>query len=52
MVKVRLEEGRMVWEVMDSVLGDCVMLLEYMGSSNGGGEGSLMYVKILYFYYL
>ncbi|KAK4650761.1 separin protein [Podospora pseudocomata] len=51
-VKVRLEEGRMAWEVTDSVLGDCVTLLEYTGSSNGGGEGSSMYVKISHFYYL
>ncbi|KAK0668626.1 putative Separin [Cercophora samala] len=53
-VKVRLEEGRMEWELTDGVLGDCVTLLDYMGSSssNGGEGGSSMYVKISHFYYL
>ncbi|KAK4197430.1 putative Separin [Triangularia verruculosa] len=51
-IKVRLEEGRMGWEVTDGVLTDCLTLLEYMGGGAAEKGGSSMYVKISHFYYL
>ncbi|KAK0748788.1 peptidase family C50-domain-containing protein [Apiosordaria backusii] len=52
-IKVRLEEGRMAWELTDSVLTDCVTLLEYTGNNTAEtNTASSMYVKISHFYYL
>ncbi|KAL1837485.1 hypothetical protein VTJ49DRAFT_3746 [Mycothermus thermophilus] len=54
-IKTRLEQSRLGWEVMDSILADCGTLLEYTGG--GGGSASAdasasYHVKMSHFYYL
>ena len=55
-VKTKLEEGRLEWERMDSVLNDCLTLLDFVGDMNSGPErtttGSSNHVKISHFYFL
>lgn len=51
-VKTRLEEKRLAWDFMDSILNDCLLLLEYMGDMGAAGSQSMYHVKISHFYYL
>ncbi|KAK4193652.1 Separin [Podospora australis] len=50
-IKTRLEEARMAWDLMDSILGDCITLFEYTGNL-ATTEFSTSYVKISHFYYM
>ncbi|KAI3336468.1 peptidase family C50-domain-containing protein [Xylariaceae sp. AK1471] len=55
LTKTQLDEDRLEWEVMDSMLQDCLALLEYMGdfgqpSSNSNPSASY-HVKISHLYY-
>ncbi|EAA27354.1 hypothetical protein GE21DRAFT_4503 [Neurospora crassa] len=51
-VKTRLEEKRLEWDFMDSILNDCLLLLEYIGDMGAAGSQSMYHVKISHFYYL
>ncbi|KAK1779243.1 peptidase family C50-domain-containing protein [Copromyces sp. CBS 386.78] len=51
-VKTRLEEKRLAWDFMDSILNDCLLLLEYIGDMGAAGSQSMYHVKISHFYYL
>ncbi|KAK3340568.1 peptidase family C50-domain-containing protein [Neurospora tetraspora] len=51
-VKTRLEEKRLAWDFMDSLLNDCLLLLEYIGDMGAAGSQSMYHVKISHFYYL
>ncbi|KAJ4390325.1 separin protein, partial [Neurospora sp. IMI 360204] len=51
-VKTRLEEKRLAWDFMDSILNDCLLLLEYIGDMGATGSQSMYHVKISHFYYL
>ncbi|KAK3391776.1 peptidase family C50-domain-containing protein [Sordaria brevicollis] len=53
-VKTRLEEKRLAWDFMDSILNDCLLLLEYIGDMGAasGSQQSMYHVKISHFYYL
>ncbi|ERS99778.1 hypothetical protein HMPREF1624_03142 [Sporothrix schenckii ATCC 58251] len=50
--KTMIEEGRMVWEQLDSVLSDSLTVLEYLGDLKSVDSSSSYYVKISHFYYL
>ncbi|KAL1901332.1 separin protein [Sporothrix stenoceras] len=50
--KSMIEEGRMVWEQLDSVLSDSLTVLEYLGDLKSVDSSSSYYVKISHFYYL
>ncbi|CAK7197429.1 separin protein [Sporothrix eucalyptigena] len=50
--KTMIEEGRMVWEQLDSVLSDSLTVLEYLGDLKAADSSSSYYVKISHFYYL
>lgn len=50
--KSLIEEGRMVWEQLDSVLSDSLTVLEYLGDLKSVDSSSSYYVKISHFYYL
>ncbi|EPE03155.1 separin [Ophiostoma piceae UAMH 11346] len=50
--KSMIEEGRMVWEQLDSVLSDSLTVLEYLGDLKGTDASASYFVKISHFYYL
>ncbi|CAK7220301.1 separin protein [Sporothrix bragantina] len=50
--KALIEEDRMVWEQLDSVLSDSLTVLEYLGDLKTADSSSSYYVKISHFYYL
>ncbi|CAK7264517.1 separin protein [Sporothrix epigloea] len=50
--KAMIEEGRMTWEQLDSILNDSLTLLEYLGDLKTTDSSSSYYVKISHFYYL
>ena len=50
--KAMIEEGRMVWEQLDSVLSDSLTVLEYLGDLKTADSSSSYHVKISHFYYL
>ncbi|KAK3332505.1 peptidase family C50-domain-containing protein [Cercophora scortea] len=51
-IKTRLDQGRMPWDMTDSILHDCTTLLEYMGEMAASDSPTSYYVKISHFYYL
>ncbi|AEO57472.1 hypothetical protein MYCTH_2117988 [Thermothelomyces thermophilus ATCC 42464] len=52
-IKTCLDQSRLAWDLMDSILGDCNTLLEYTGSNSATSDPSASYyVKISHFYYL
>ncbi|KAK1751637.1 Separin [Echria macrotheca] len=52
MVKSGLDQGRLTWELMGSILSDCMTLLEYMGHPPTAESAVSYYVRISHFYYL
>ncbi|TPX12107.1 uncharacterized protein E0L32_007222 [Thyridium curvatum] len=50
--KLHIDERRIVWAQLDSVLQDSLTLLDYMGDSNTSTTSTSFYVKISHFYYL
>jgi separase len=55
LTKTQLDEDRLVWDVMDSMLQDCLALLENMGEfgqpSSEGNASASYHVKISHLYY-
>ncbi|KAK4146328.1 peptidase family C50-domain-containing protein [Dichotomopilus funicola] len=54
-IKTGLDQGRLQWELMDAVLGDCLTLLQYTSSASESATSapaSSYHVKISHFYYL
>ncbi|KAK4242459.1 Separin [Achaetomium macrosporum] len=51
-IKTCLEQSRLSWDLMDSVLSDCSTLLEYTGNIGASDASASYYVKISHFYYL
>ncbi|KAK4457426.1 Separin [Cladorrhinum samala] len=51
-IKSRLDQKNLPWELMDSILTDCVTLLEYTSSQAASSSPTSPYVKISHFYYL
>lgn len=51
-IKTRLDQSRLSWDLMDSVLSDCTTLLEYTGGTAASDASASHYVKISHFYYL
>ncbi|KLU84226.1 separin [Magnaporthiopsis poae ATCC 64411] len=51
--KTLIDEQRVSWTQMDSVLGDCLTLLDYMGDSGSAESSSTSHhVKISHFYFM
>ncbi|KAK0630655.1 peptidase family C50-domain-containing protein [Bombardia bombarda] len=50
--KSRMEQNRMTWDAIDSLLVDCTTLLEYVGDLGTPNSPTTYYVKISHFYYL
>ncbi|AEO69508.1 uncharacterized protein THITE_2146478 [Thermothielavioides terrestris NRRL 8126] len=51
-IKTCLEQSRLGWELMDSILSDCNTLLEYTGGMASADASASYHVKISHFYYL
>ncbi|KAK0623465.1 peptidase family C50-domain-containing protein [Immersiella caudata] len=51
-IKTGLDQNRLGWEAMGTILGDCSTLLEYMGSFAAPDSTSSYYVKMSHFYYM
>lgn len=51
-IKSRLDQKNLPWELMDSILTDCVTLLEYTSFQGASNSPTSPYVKISHFYYL
>ncbi|KAM7219852.1 Separin [Rhypophila decipiens] len=52
-IKTRLDQNRMSWEVMESVLGESTVLLDNMGDLGASSASpTSYYVKISHFYYV
>ncbi|KAM7195734.1 Separin [Rhypophila sp. PSN 637] len=52
-IKARLDQNRMSWEVMESVLGESTVLLDNMGDLGASSASpTSYYVKISHFYYV
>ncbi|KAH6841049.1 peptidase family C50-domain-containing protein [Chaetomium sp. MPI-CAGE-AT-0009] len=51
-IKACLDQSRLSWDLMDSVLSDCNTLLEYTGNEAASDASASYYVKISHFYYL
>ncbi|OIW33794.1 hypothetical protein CONLIGDRAFT_667037 [Coniochaeta ligniaria NRRL 30616] len=52
LAKALLGEQRLSWDVLETMLGDSLMLLEYMGELPMPDEATSYYVKISHFYYM
>ncbi len=50
--KAMIEENRMAWDQLDTVLSDALTVLDYLGDLKATDAGSSYYVKISHFYYL
>jgi len=50
--KTRIDENRAAWDLMDSVLSDCLTLLDYLGDLKLSDPAASYHVKISHFYYL
>ncbi|KAK4038459.1 peptidase family C50-domain-containing protein [Parachaetomium inaequale] len=51
-IKTCLDQSRLAWDLMDSILSDCNTLLEYTGNTAPADASTSYYVKISHFYYL
>ncbi|KAK0711664.1 peptidase family C50-domain-containing protein [Lasiosphaeris hirsuta] len=51
-IKTGLDQNRLTWELMGSILTDCATLLEYMGNMVTSDSGSSYHVKMSHFYYM
>ncbi|KAK3356929.1 peptidase family C50-domain-containing protein [Lasiosphaeria hispida] len=51
-IKTGLDQSRLTWELMDSILTDCATLLEYMGNMVTPDSGNSYFVKMSHFYYM
>ncbi|KAK3942394.1 Separin [Diplogelasinospora grovesii] len=51
-IKTRIDQDRLAWDLMDSILHDCATLLEYMGDLANPDASTSYHVKISHFYYL
>ncbi|KAK3990582.1 Separin [Cladorrhinum sp. PSN332] len=51
-IKSRLDQKQLTWELMDSILSDCITLLEYTCNQGASDMPTSSYVKISHFYYL
>ncbi|KAK4244169.1 peptidase family C50-domain-containing protein [Corynascus novoguineensis] len=51
-IKTCLDQSRLAWDLMDSILSDCNTLLEYTGNMATSDASASYYVKISHFYYL
>ncbi|KAK4163434.1 Separin [Cladorrhinum sp. PSN259] len=51
-IKSRLDQKQLPWELMDSILSDCITLLEYTSNQGVSNTPTSSYVKISHFYYL
>ncbi|KAL2129426.1 hypothetical protein VTI74DRAFT_7820 [Chaetomium olivicolor] len=51
-IKTCLDQSRLSWDLMDSILTDCSTLLEYTGNLTTSDASSSYYVKMSHFYYL
>jgi separase len=51
-IKTCLDQGRLSWDLMDSILSDCTTLLDYAGSPATPDPATSPFVKISHFYYL
>ncbi|KAK3322569.1 peptidase family C50-domain-containing protein [Apodospora peruviana] len=51
-VKTRLDQNRMAWDLMESVLTESATLLDNMGDLGTSDSPTSYYVKISHFYYL
>jgi separase len=52
LAKTLLDEQRLGWDVLETMLADCLVLLEYMGELPMPAEATSYYVKISHFYYM
>lgn len=51
-IKIGLDQSRLSWDLMASILHDCTTLLEYMGNPAAPESTSSYYVKMSHFYYI
>ncbi|EAQ89037.1 hypothetical protein CHGG_05656 [Chaetomium globosum CBS 148.51] len=51
-IKTCLDQSRLSWDLMDSILSDCNTLLEYTGNKATSDASASYHVKISHFYYL
>jgi len=51
-IKIGLDQSRLTWELITSILQDCITLLEYMGNPAAPESMSSYYVKMSHFYYM
>lgn len=51
-LKARLDQNRLSWEVMESVLGESTLLLDGMGDLGTPASPTSYYVKISHFYFV
>ncbi|KAL2016476.1 hypothetical protein VTK56DRAFT_3472 [Thermocarpiscus australiensis] len=51
-IKTRLDQTRLSWDLMDSILSDCITLLEYTDNMATVDASASYHVKISHFYYV
>ncbi|KAK4221051.1 Separin [Podospora fimiseda] len=51
-IKSRLDQKQLSWELTDSILSDCITLLEYTSNQGASDAQTTSYVKVSHFYYL
>ncbi|OAA65723.1 separin [Niveomyces insectorum RCEF 264] len=51
-IKTMIDESRILWDQLDSVLSDSLTVLEYLGDLKTADAASSYHVKISHFYYL
>ncbi|KXX81095.1 Separin [Madurella mycetomatis] len=51
-IKTCLDQTRLSWDLMESILSDCTTLLEYTGNAASSDSSTSYFVKISHFYYL
>ncbi|KAK3380282.1 peptidase family C50-domain-containing protein [Lasiosphaeria ovina] len=51
MIRLRLDQGRLLWDLMEAILGDVTALLEYVGKLAAPDSETCYHVKISHFYY-
>ncbi|KAI7921825.1 separin [Pyricularia oryzae] len=53
-IKMHMDEKRVSWAQMDSILADCLTILEYMGDAapRPGSPGNSVYVKMSLFHWI
>lgn len=52
LLKNHIDEKAMTWDQLDSILHDCIALLEHIGDNATNGSSGACYIKISHLYYM